>query len=130
MMHRPRRRPGHAHADPNRWGYGPRQPLLVISPWAGQNQVDHALTAQSSVLRFIEDNWHLGRLGHQSSDEFARSLFGLFDVSEHHGRAPQLVPNAFTANPSTRPAREPARLRLRRAAPASVTSRRAHASSH
>jgi phospholipase C len=82
-----------------RCGYGPRQPLLVISPWARQNHVDHTLTDQSSVLRFIEDNWHLGRLGRQSSDEFAGSLFGLFDFSERHGRAPQLMLNALTGNP-------------------------------
>jgi phospholipase C len=82
-----------------RCGYGPRQPLLLISPWARQNHVDHALTDQSSVLRFIEDNWHLGRLGNQSSDEFAGSLSGLFDFNEHHPRAPQLLLNAVTGNP-------------------------------
>src|SRR5262249_28108962 len=42
-----------------RCGYGPRQPFLVVSPWAKQNFVDHTLTDQSSVLRFIEDNWTL-----------------------------------------------------------------------
>jgi phospholipase C len=37
-----------------RCGYGPRLPLMVISPWARQNFVDSTLTDQSSVLRFIE----------------------------------------------------------------------------
>ena len=32
--------PAHAHAQ-GRCGYGPRLPLLVISPWAKQNFVDH-----------------------------------------------------------------------------------------
>jgi len=82
-----------------RCGYGPRQPLLVVSPWARQNHVDHTLTDQSSVLRFIEDNWHLGRIGNQSSDAFAGSMFGLFDFSEHHTRAPQLMLNSVTGNP-------------------------------
>jgi len=82
-----------------RCGYGPRQPLLVISPWARQNYVDHALTDQSSILRFIEDNWRLGRLGHQSTDEVAGSLSGLFDFTEHHARAPQLLLNPITGNP-------------------------------
>jgi phospholipase C len=82
-----------------RCGYGPRQPLLVISPWARQNVVDHHVTDQSSVLRFIEDNWHLGRLGTQSTDAIAGSLDGMFDFDEHHPTAPQLILNPATGNP-------------------------------
>jgi phospholipase C len=82
-----------------RCGFGPRQPLLVVSPWAQQNYVDHTLTDQSSILRFIEDNWHLGRLGNQSTDAGAGSLLGMFDFNEHHSRAPQLMLNALTGNP-------------------------------
>jgi len=62
-------------------GYGPRQPLLVISPYAKQNYVDHQVTDQSSVLRFIEDNWNLGRLGGNSSDVKAGTLNGMFDFT-------------------------------------------------
>src|SRR5215467_5445823 len=40
-----------------RCGYGPRLPLLVISPWANHNSVAHTPSDQSSILRFIEDNW-------------------------------------------------------------------------
>jgi phospholipase C len=40
-----------------RCGYGTRQPLLVISPFAKRNHVDHTLTDQTSILKFIEDNW-------------------------------------------------------------------------
>src|SRR2546425_748082 len=36
-----------------RCGFGPRLPLLVISPYARINYVDHTLTDQSSVVRFI-----------------------------------------------------------------------------
>src|SRR5579864_3696360 len=46
-----------------RCGYGPRLPLLVISPYAKANYVDDTVTDQSSILRFIEDNWNLGRIG-------------------------------------------------------------------
>lgn len=42
----------------DRCGYGPRQPLLVISPYAKVNFVDHTITDQSSILRFVEDNWN------------------------------------------------------------------------
>ena len=43
-----------------RCGYGTRQPLMVISPFAKRNHIDHTLTDQASVLRFIEDNWLSG----------------------------------------------------------------------
>lgn len=65
----------------DRCGYGPRQPLLVISPWARTNFVDHSITDQTSILRFIEDNWHLGRIGAQSFDAIAGSLAGMFNFS-------------------------------------------------
>jgi phospholipase C len=54
------------------------------------------VTDQSSVLRFIEDNWDLGRLGNQSTDAIAGSLLRLFDFNEDHQRAPALVLNPFT----------------------------------
>ncbi|GBE11292.1 non-hemolytic phospholipase C precursor [bacterium BMS3Abin12] len=75
-------------AYPDRCGYGPRLPLLVISPWARKNFVDHSITDQSSILRFIEDNWHLGRIGDQSFDAKAGSLRNLFDFrgGAHMGR--------------------------------------------
>jgi phospholipase C len=57
--------------------------LLVISPFAKQNFVDHSVTDQSSVLRFIEDNWGLGRIGDHSTDEFAGSLLQMFNFSEN-----------------------------------------------
>ncbi len=62
-----------------RCGYGPRQPLLVISPFAKANFVDHTLTDQSSVLRFIEDNWGTGPIGGGSFDQLAGSLLNMFD---------------------------------------------------
>jgi phospholipase C len=65
----------------DRCGYGPRQPLLVISPYARDNFVDHAVTDQSSILRFVEDNWQLGRIGNFSFDSKAGSLDGLFDFT-------------------------------------------------
>jgi phospholipase C len=62
-----------------RAGYGPRLPLLVISPFAKKNYVAHTISDQSSILRFIEDNWNLGRIGNGSFDALAGSLLNLFD---------------------------------------------------
>ena len=50
----------------DRCGYGTRLPFLVISPFARQNFVDSTLNDTTSILRFLEDNWGLGRLGDQS----------------------------------------------------------------
>jgi phospholipase C len=65
----------------DRCGYGPRLPLMVISRYAKENFVDHSITDQSSILRFIEDNWNLGRIGDQSTDALAGSLSNMFDFS-------------------------------------------------
>lgn len=62
-----------------RLAYGMRIPFLLISPFAKSNYVDHRVTDQTSVLRFIEDNWRLGRIGDQSFDEVAGSLLPMFD---------------------------------------------------
>jgi phospholipase C len=73
-----------------RCGFGPRLPLLVISPYARQNYVDHRVTDFSSIVRFIEDNWNLGRIGEGSHDAQAGTLNGLFDFDDHRPRAPKL----------------------------------------
>jgi len=65
-----------------RCGFGPRQPLLVISPYARENFVDGTLTDQSSIVRFIEDNWKTGRLGHGSFDAAAGTLNNMFDFRD------------------------------------------------
>jgi len=62
-----------------RCGYGPRLPLLVISPWTRPNTVDHTITDQTSMIRFIEDNWLGGqRIGKGSFDEVANSINSMF----------------------------------------------------
>jgi phospholipase C len=69
----------------DRCGYGPRLPFLAISPFARKNYVDHSLADQSSIIRFVEDNWALGRIGDQSFDAIAGPITGLFDFSEQRG---------------------------------------------
>jgi phospholipase C len=61
---------------------GVRTPLLVISPWAKPNFVDSTFTDQSSTLRFIEDNWNLGRVGGGSFDAIAGPVNNMFDFSK------------------------------------------------
>lgn len=71
----------------DRCGYGPRLPFLIISPWAKVNFVDHTLTDQTSIIRFIEDNWSLGRIGNNSYDSKAGSILNMFDFNTDHKHA-------------------------------------------
>jgi len=68
----------------DRWGYGERLPFLVISPLAKRNYVDHSINDTTSILRFIEDNWGLGRIGDQSFDASAGTILGMFDFDDHY----------------------------------------------
>jgi phospholipase C len=76
-----------------RCGYGTRMPLLVVSPFAKRNHVDHTLTDQTSVLRFIEDNWLSGkRIQHGGSfDTIAGPLNNMFDFDDRDERGPRKV---------------------------------------
>ena len=47
-----------------------------------KGQLDHRIADQSSILRFIEDNRGLGRLGGGSADEKAGTLNGFFDFDD------------------------------------------------
>ena len=78
----------------DRCGPGPRQPFLVISPFAKRNAIDHNLTTQVSITRFIEDNWlRSQRLGDGSFDATAGSISGLFDFLHPHNQRLILDPD-------------------------------------
>jgi phospholipase C len=91
-----------AGAFNDRCGYGMRMPMLVISPFAKRNYVDHAVTDTSSILRFIEDNW-LGGMriddvtrpapmaGQKSFDKIAGSIQGMFDFDVHPNLSPLVL---------------------------------------
>ena len=50
------------------FGDGPRVPMIVISPYARQNYIDHTYNDHVSVLKFIEANWGLSPLTSYSED--------------------------------------------------------------
>ncbi|HEX4752826.1 MAG TPA: alkaline phosphatase family protein [Solirubrobacterales bacterium] len=74
-------------------GYGPRLPLMVISPYAKQNYVDNTLTDQSSITRFIEENWQTGRTSATSMANKAGTLMNMFDFEEGAPKAPKVFLN-------------------------------------
>jgi len=91
-----------SNGPPIRCGYGPRLPLIVVSPFAKRNYVSHTLTDQVSIARFIEDNWLGGRrLTDVSFDNIAGSLVDLFDFSSP--AAPGLILDPVSGEPATLP---------------------------
>ena len=50
------------------FGDGPRIPLIVVSPYAKKNYIDHTYHDHASILKFIEYNWRLPTLSARSRD--------------------------------------------------------------
>jgi phospholipase C len=70
-----------------RCGYGPRLPFVLVSPWAKENYVSGVLMDQTSILRFIEDNWLEGeRISATSFDNIAGPIADLFDFERDNMR--------------------------------------------
>jgi len=78
-------------------GYGPRVPLLVISPYARQGYVDHTTYSFESVLKTFEEIAGLPPL--TDRDRNARDILGAFDFDR---AAPSLIMSqpACAAHPS------------------------------
>lgn len=87
------RKVGATGGHQDRCGPGQRLPLIVISPYAKVNHVDHHPLEQASILRFIEDNWGVGRIGDASFDARAVSLNSMFDFYHGRGRRVLIDPN-------------------------------------
>jgi phospholipase C len=86
------------HAQ-GRCGYGPRIPIMVISPYAKANFIDHTLADQSSTIHFIEDNWLGGtRIGGGSADAISGTLNNMFDFNQRPSFRPYLL-NPDTGEP-------------------------------
>ncbi len=61
-------------------GLGFRVPAIVVSPYAKAGYVSQTNYEFGSILRYIEDNWNLGRL--RTSDSRAASIIDCFDYSQ------------------------------------------------
>ena len=93
-----------------RCGFGPRLPLLLISPYAKPNYVKHTANDQTSILKFIEDNWNLGTIaspGNQSTDIDAASLESMFDFAGPTRNGKLLLDPATGAPPGTERVKAP-----------------------
>jgi phospholipase C len=65
-------------------GLGFRVPAVIVSPYARKGYVDHTQYEFGSILKFIEDNWDLGRLG--TTDVRANNILGAFDFTQRPRR--------------------------------------------
>jgi phospholipase C len=54
--------------------------MLVISPYVPKGHISHTQYEFGSLLRFIEDNWGLGRLN--TTDTRANSIDDVFKFSQ------------------------------------------------
>jgi phospholipase C len=93
--------------EQGRCGFGPRLPLLVISPFAQHNFVDHNLSDQASVINFVEYNWQLPAIAGSADQVRAATdlragipfdLAGMFQFREP--RAERVFLNPDTGEPS------------------------------
>src|SRR5262249_6095687 len=97
------------------FGDGPRIPMIVVSPYAKRDAIDHTYTDHVSVLKFIEANWRLSPLSAASEDNLPnatpgayvpkvrpaiRNLMTLFDFG-HPDFATVRLPASQQPNPAT-----------------------------
>ena len=58
--------------EDNQGGLGFRVPAIVVSPFAKRGYITHRVYEFGTIVRLIEDNWNLGRLG--TTDERSANL--------------------------------------------------------
>jgi phospholipase C len=89
--------------EQGRCGLGPRLPFLVISPYAKANSVDNTMIDQSSVVKFVEDNWNLGEIPGSAANT-AGSIDGMFNFNLKPAKQqPALFLSSTTGEPEAEP---------------------------
>lgn len=62
------------------YGYGPRVPALLVSPYALQGKVDSTQLDFTSILKFIEENWGIVPLSERDAN--ANNFLSAFDFTQ------------------------------------------------
>jgi len=73
------------------WGFGPRVPLLIISPYAKQAYVSHTQYEFSSLLKFVEARYSFPAL--TARDREANSTLDSFDFTQRPRPPLMLAPH-------------------------------------
>jgi phospholipase C len=79
------------------FGYGPRVPLLVISPYAKPGYVTSELGGFSSILKFMEERFKLQHL--TKRDDYASDMSDAFDFNQNPN-PPLIIPVPANLPPS------------------------------
>ena len=87
----------------DRYGLGPRVPLLIISPFARHHHISHTVYEFSSLLKFVETRFGLEPLGDR--DSAANDMLDSFDFNRHPLR-PLILEPRTCAGAATAPTRE------------------------
>ncbi|MGC1379406.1 MAG: alkaline phosphatase family protein, partial [Candidatus Baltobacteraceae bacterium] len=74
-------------------GPGFRVGMIVVSPYVPSNTISHTTYEFGSILRFVEDNWNLGRLG--TTDQTTKSIANVFDFTQSP-RKFQKIPSQYS----------------------------------
>jgi phospholipase C len=70
-------------------GYGPRVPMIVISPYSKPGYISHVTYDFTSVLKFVEKRWSLGHLC--ARDDRANDMSDCFDFNQEPNH-PMVIP--------------------------------------
>jgi phospholipase C len=73
----------------DQFGYGPRVPVILVSPYAKSGYIDHTVLDFTSMLKFIEQNWNIAPLAQR--DTKANNFLSAFDFNQAP-RLPNYLP--------------------------------------
>ncbi len=73
----------------DQFGYGPRVPVILVSPYAKSGYIDHSVLDFTSMLKFIELNWNIAPLA--GRDTNANNFLSAFDFNQSP-RLPNFLP--------------------------------------
>jgi phospholipase C len=76
---------------------GYRVPLVVVSPYAKKNYVDHSVADYTAILKFIETRWNLPALSARDAAQIDMTQF--FNFSNPPWMTPPTPPAQNTSNP-------------------------------
>jgi len=71
------------HVSPiqvDKYGYGLRVPVMLISPYAKTGYIDHTVLDFTSILKFIEQNWNIAPLADRDAN--ANNLLSAFNFEQ------------------------------------------------
>ncbi len=74
----------------DQYGYGPRVPAILVSPYAKKGYIDSTVLDFTSILKFIEQNWSVASLAQRDAN--ANNFLSAFDFSQAP-RSPDFISN-------------------------------------